>query len=199
MKILVCALGLFLLYPGLAQTEKSVTIESQANVEIRGEKVHSPFIVVMTDTTVTVNGREVANVRYMVSPPMNLEPKPDPNSSDYINWLTVNVMSQAESLLVAGAEPEVIKQFMRDWLEEHVRESKTVSLVDRERGIWLRDSSWKEGQKVGLPMPMMPQEPIDLQASLEVAFRNICDGLRAGKRIEASGRALFIGPASKKP
>lgn len=183
-------LGLCLLVSAAAyaQVDTMLVIQSDAVLECEGETILSPFRVVLSEDRLTVNDCEINSVDHMDLMKKDLGPMPSIESTDYIFWLVLTVTKEATLRLKAGQDKKTVWQFMKDFLEEHTRDSENASLIlegpvfDGMSGLKLKHSSW-EYLYVGVVVPTVYPEDFILSRRRELlyhSFQKICDYLRSG-------------------
>ena len=182
MKDIVVILVLFLvLMPEFVFCGETVTrvIEGDVPMILNGHWLYSPFTVVLTDSTITVNGH------LYEGPEEKEEPLPEPDrEEDFLDWLIRTAVDSAQAIIDRGGEFEEARQVMVDIFSKYADGDTLIVKSGKGKFAGAFDLKYyKYKYWVGVATPRNPSyipKPSYREGWLEPQFKELCRRLENG-------------------
>ena len=180
MRLIVVILVLFLvLMPEFVFCGETVTrvIESDVPMILNGHWLYSPFRVVLTDSTITVNG-------YLYEGPEEKEePVPEPTKEkEFLSWLLKTAMDSARAMIDTGKSYDEAVDMVEEFFSKYA-DGDTLK-VEQGKGEYRGAFSikyYKGSMPVIVNVPRYPRERISYREGwLEPQFKELCRRLENG-------------------
>ena len=170
-----------LLLPETVFSGETVTkvIESDVPMIIDGHWLHSPYTVVLTDSTITVNG-------YLYERPKEKEkpmPKPD-RKKEFLDWLIRTAVDSAQAVIDSGGKFEEARQVMLDMFSKYADGDTLIVKSGKGKFSGAFDLKYyKIKYPIGVMVPLKPSylpKPSYREGWLEPQFKELCRHLEQG-------------------
>lgn len=160
-------------------------IESKATLIINGQKISSPFEVVLLKDQITVNGVEfpLGDRFYVEVDSMPVDIKPSINDEGYIDWLVKTAIQKNNKMLNEGRSEIEIWEYIDSFLKDNT--DSLIIVVHGDKGHYFiekRDS--KVPIMFSLPSKLASPALPTREEMIKSRYNNLCTYLRNDMYIE---------------
>ena len=159
-------------------------IESEATLIINGQKIISPFNVVLSRDGITVNGIEfpLGDRFHVEFDPLPAKIKPSMEDEAYIDWLIKTSIKLTNDMLAAGNNTEDAWKAAKEFLDNNT-DGEVVRLWGENGSYYIKHRDQALPVGFNLPIEFLVIHPLTKEEKLRNRYLSLCTYLKLNMQI----------------